>query len=76
MPAGFNVIENKVQIVKLKCRCPKCKKGFLEWQVTGVEFNTMPPLYRHKCTECEYTEDMNTYYPRYAIKDGDEYVTI
>ena len=75
MPAGFNIIEDKVQVVKLRCRCPNCKKGFLEWRM-GVEFNTVPPSYPHRCTECGYTEDINTYYPKYAVKDGDEYVTI
>lgn len=75
MPAGFNIIENKVQVVKLRCHCPKCRKGFLEWQA-GVEFPTVPPLYPHKCTECGYVENMNNHYPRYAVKDGDEYVTI
>ena len=46
----------EVIAVQVDFRCPKCKKGCL--RPTGQCFTTNPPIYPHKCTNCEYTENI------------------
>jgi len=42
-------------------RCPVCKQGFM--RPTGVVLTTSPPLFTHKCTNCEYTSNYQIRYP-------------
>lgn len=77
MAAGFNIIDNEVKVVKQQCRCPKCHKGFLMFNNDYKAIFGIPSQFEHKCDKCGYTILITgTYYPRYAIKNGEDYVEL
>lgn len=51
-----------VKLVRISFKCPKCKTGYLE--PTGKVFTTYPPMFPHKCNNCEYQQTFNETYPR------------
>jgi hypothetical protein len=44
----------EVRTVQVDYKCPKCEQGYL--RPTGICHPMNPPLYPHKCTNCEYGE--------------------
>lgn len=52
----------EVKTVKIDYKCPKCGKGYL--RPTGVCYSTNPPMFPHKCNNCDYGETFeNKTYP-------------
>jgi hypothetical protein len=44
----------EVKPVQVDYKCPKCEQGYL--RPTEICHSTHPPLFPHKCTNCEYGE--------------------
>lgn len=52
----------EVKMVRVDYKCPKCDNGYL--RPTGTCLTSSPPIYPHKCTHCEYSENFkNKTYP-------------
>jgi ssDNA-binding Zn-finger/Zn-ribbon topoisomerase 1 len=49
-------IEQEVKPVRIDFQCPRCKQGFM--RPTNSSFLSNPPIYPHKCTKCNYTENV------------------
>lgn len=46
--------KKEVKTVQVDYECPKCETGKL--RPTGICLTTYPPMYPHKCTDCDYGE--------------------
>jgi hypothetical protein len=55
--------EKKVQPVRVRYLCDKCRIGFMEF--TGATFLLSVPLYEHKCDfkDCGYQKNFYEKYP-------------
>lgn len=47
----------ELRTVRVDYKCPNCGEGYLRPSNDGQTIN--PPMYPHKCTNCEYTETFN-----------------
>ena len=57
---------SEIREVKVKSvdeKCPVCNNGYM--RPTGIVLMSNPPMYPHKCTNCDYEQTYNVKYPYY-----------
>ena len=51
----------QIQTSQVDEKCPVCQQGYM--RPTGIILTSQPPLFEHKCTNCNYKQNYTVRYP-------------